>query len=53
MVSNTLINQKLFMSIKIEQQTFPRDTIPNRKTSFSGLYYNSNAIYDFKILVKV
>ena len=26
MISNTLINQKLLMLIKIEQQIFPRDT---------------------------
>ena len=27
MVSDTLINQKLLMSIKIEQQIFPKDII--------------------------
>ena len=34
MVSNTLMNQKLLMSIKTEQQIFPRDSILNRKNIF-------------------
>ena len=50
MASVTLISQKLLMSIKIKQQILPRDSIPNSKKIFCGLYYNKSVIYDFKNL---
>ena len=53
MVFNTLISGKLLMSIKIEQQVFPRDTILNSKNIFVDLITIKMLYMTSKMLVKI
>ena len=53
MVFNTQINGKLLMSIKIEQQIFPRYTILSSKKIFVDLITIKMLYMTSKILVKI